>query len=169
MKRLAWQDWGITPRHCTVGTDGLAPCLSVPGLEHINWTLSHSSGWGAASWADTHAEGTAGVDIQEIRPTHPRLAARILGADEHAQHNVWREHLGHDEALLLVWAIKEAAIKARRLPWGHALSSIAVRLNADGTAQVTLPHEPCAFAARYARHGEFWVARAVRPLPTPGG
>jgi len=169
VKRLAWQDWGITPRHCTVGTDGLAPCLSVPGLEHINWTLSHSSGWGAASWADTHAEGTAGVDIQEIRPTHPRLAARILGADEHAQHNVWREQLGHHEALLLVWAIKEAAIKARRLPWGHALSSIAVRLNADGTAQVTLPHEPCAFAARYARYGEFWVARAVRPLPTPGG
>jgi phosphopantetheinyl transferase len=169
VKRLAWQEWGIAPLHCTVGTDGLAPCLSVPGMEQINWTLSHSSGWGAASWADTSAEGTAGVDIQEIRQAHPRLAARILGADEHAQHSIWREQLGHDEAILLIWAIKEAAIKARRLPWGRALSSIHVRLAGDGTALVTLPHEPCAFAAHYARNGLFWAARAVRPpSPRPG-
>ncbi len=167
LKRLLWEDWGIAPTSCTVGTDGVAPYLDVPSLAHINWSLSHSGGWGAATWADTRLEGTAGVDIQEIRRAHPRLAARILSADEHAQHDVWREHLGHTEALLLVWAIKEAAIKARRLPWGRALSSISVRLTGDGTAQVTLPHEPCAFAARYARQGLFWTARAVCPL-SPG-
>ncbi len=169
MKRLVWETWGIAPNTCAIITDGVAPCINMPGLAHINWTLSHSGGWGAASWADTRTEGTVGVDIQEIRQAHPRLAARILNADEHAQHNLWRELLGHTEALLLVWAIKEAAIKARRLPWGRALSSLSVRLTGGGMAQVTLPGEPCACAARYARQGLFWAARAVRPLPAHGG
>lgn len=169
MKRLAWEDWSIAPLVCTVGTDGIAPHIDAPGLERINWSLSHSGGWGAASWADTQTEGTAGVDIQQIRPVHRGLAARILGKGERAQHDAWREQWGHDEAVLLVWALKEAAIKARRLPWGRALSSIAVRLTEGQAAEITLPDEPRVFRANYARHGEFWVARAVRPLPAPGG
>lgn len=169
IKRLLWTDWNISPAACAVGTDGTAPCLDVPGLEHINWSLSHSKGWGAASWADTRTEGTVGVDIQHIRPVHPGLAARLLCEEECVQHSFRREQWGHDEAILLVWALKEAAIKARRLPWGHVLKSITVRLTEGQTAQITLPGEPHPFAGCYARHGAFWVARVVRPLPLLGG
>lgn len=168
-KRLLREQWHGAPAGCTVGTDGVAPCLDVPGLEGINWSLSHSGGWGAASWADTRVEGTVGVDIQQIRAVHGGLAARILGEEEQVQQEALRKQWGHDGAVLLVWTLKEAAIKARRLLWGRALSSIAVHVAAGQTASVTLPDEPEAFAGRYVRQGEFWVARVVRPPLKNGG
>ncbi len=168
-KRLLHDEWAIAPRTCAVGTDGIAPRLDAPGLENINWSLSHSAGWGAASWADTHAQGTVGIDIQQIRAVHAGLAARILGEQECVRHTYLQIDLGHDEAILLVWALKEAAIKARRLPWGRALSSIHVQITSAHTAQISLPDEPQMFSASYLRHGSFWVARALRPpsLPPP--
>lgn len=167
-KRLLWEDWNIAPQLHPVGMDGVAPCLAVPGLDPINWSLSHSGGWGAATWADTGTQGTAGVDIQHIRPVHPRLSARILCEEERIRHTHLQIYLGHTEAILLVWALKEAAIKARRLPWGRALSSIHVQLTGIRTAQITLPDEPYAFEGQYARHGEFWVARAICTPPLLG-
>ncbi len=167
LKRLLWEDWGVPPTRCTVGTDGVAPHLDIPLLAHLNWSLSHSGGWGAATWANTPTEGTAGLDIQQIRPVHARLAARILSDQEQTQHSAWAARLGHAEALLLVWALKEAAIKARRLPWGRALKSISVRLTEGQAAEITLPQEPCVFHAEYQRHGDLWVARAIRPAARP--
>lgn len=162
-KRLLRDQWNIAPGTCAVSTNGVAPCLDAPGLDGINWSLSHSGGWGAASWAHTRTEGTVGVDIQQIRAVHGGLAARILGMQERAQHDQRRAQWRYDEALLLVWALKEAAIKARRLPWGRALSSIAVRLTAEGQAAITLPEEAQAFAGSYVRYGAFWVARVLCP------
>jgi len=165
-KRLLRETQGIAPLQCVIGRDGLAPAAEGAEMGRLNLSLSHSAGLGAASWADTWAQGTVGIDAQIIRPVHPGLAARILGTTEH---ETWQDTLhlagGQDNALLLFWALKEAALKARRLPWGRALREIAVTLSSDGAARITLPGEETPFAATYARIGAWWIARAVRPSP----
>ena len=65
--------------------------------------------------------------------------------------------------MLLLWALKEAAIKARRLAWGRSLQDIQVRLGAAGCAEIDLAGEPM-FTAQHERLGGWWLARAVRPV-----
>lgn len=162
VKRLLLETWNITPQECVVGSDGTAPLVLLASLRGINLSLSHSGGWGAASWADTARDGTVGLDIQQVRPVHPCLAARVLTEAEQAQAAV------SGEKVVLFWALKEAAIKARRLPWTHAMNEIAVTLTGAGTAQIALLGERELFSASYCQSENFWQARAVRPSPGIG-
>jgi phosphopantetheinyl transferase len=161
LKRLLRQTFGVAPLSYVIGSDGPAPVLCRwPGPAGLTVSLSHSAGRGAASWAWEDGEGAVGVDVQHIRPAHPGLAARVLTEGERTQ----------AADVLLFWALKEAAIKARRQPWGRALNEIVVTLGAErGAAGIVIPGEP-PLAARYARRGDWWLARAVRrpPRPNPG-
>lgn len=168
VKRLIGETFGIAPAAYTVASDGLAPILKpLPGEPpiHITISLSHSAGLGAASWAWAETQGSVGVDAQHIRPVKAGLEARAFTGEE-------REHAAQvPEGTLLIWALKEAAIKARRQTWGRALREVVVTLDQPmaqaGTAAIAVSGEP-PMAAWYARQGEWWVARAVQTAQTTG-
>ena len=154
-KRLLRDTYGTDPLACQIVREGVAPVARGGCPASLVLSLSHSGGLGAASFCPA-AEGTVGVDVQQIRPVRPGLAARVLSASERAQ-------IGTPEEVLLLWALKEAAIKARRLPWGRALRDLEVRLTEPGLAEITVPGE-AAQAAAYARvAGGWWLARSIRP------
>ncbi len=161
-KRLLSEELEIAPLSWSVGRDGVAPTLGGLALPHLCLSLSHSAGAGAATVSDIHAEGSAGIDIQRIRPVHPGLCARVFTARERTQIAERFGSQANYDGLLLLWSLKEAAIKSRRLPWPYALKSIEVCLTDAQRAAITLPGEPM-LAAEYARWGEWWAARAVRP------
>lgn len=160
VKRLLSETFDVDPLTYEIGAEGPAPALiNWHGPRNVVISLSHSHGLGAASWEWAEKEGAVGVDAQHIRLAHPGLTARVLTAQEREQ--------GAD--VLLLWALKEAAIKARRRAWGRALREIEVTLDTPqtewGTAQIVLPNEP-PLCAHYTRHQErqenWWLARAAR-------
>lgn len=171
-KRLLRESYGLPPLLCVIGREGPAPCILSPDLTAHPWvrlrlSLSHSAGLGAATVSDPDREGTAGVDVQRVRPVHPGLGLRAFTPGERAQIGS-RFGDGNDpDGLLLLWALKEAAIKARRAAWGRALREIEVRLSGPSTATIHISGEP-ALTAAYARLGDttdaWWLARAVRPV-----
>ena len=162
-KKLLRDVLDLAPLSWSVGRDGAAPSITGVSLPGIHLSLSHSGGFGAAAISDAHTEGSAGIDIQRIRPVHSRLCTRVFTPGERAQ--ITREFGSEESAdgLLLFWSLKEAAIKARRLPWVHPLQSIEVRLGAAGCSEISLPGEP-PMAAQFERLGDWWLARAVRPF-----
>ena len=152
LKQLIQEQFGLAPLACTVGRDGPAPRLDGT-ISDLTISLSHSNGWGAASW-EWASRGAVGVDFQYHRAEHPRLAARVLTAAEQAQ-------ISPETDALLFWSLKEAAIKARRQRWGRALRELEVTLTGPGTASIALAGEP-PLTATYVRLPEGWLARAVR-------
>ena len=161
-KRLLLEELKIAPLSWSVGRDGVAPSCDGLQLPGLRLSLSHSGGIGAATFSDSRTEGSAGVDIQRIRPVHSGLCARVFTPSERAQIAARFETEDSADGMLLLWALKEAAIKARRLPWGRPLQSVEVRLNAAGESEIFLPGEP-PLAAQYERYGDWWLARAVQP------
>ena len=164
-KRLLQEDLGIAPLSWSVGRDGVAPSCDGLLLPYTCLSLSHSGGRGAATLSDLRVEGSAGIDIQHVRRVHPGLCARVFTPRERAQ---IAERFGAEDStdgMLLFWALKEAAIKARRLPWGRALRTIEVRLVGSDAGRIDLPGEP-PLAGRYERRGGWWLARAIMP-PRP--
>lgn len=161
VKKLLWEQWDIAPLSCEVGTDGVAPVLAGLRMPAVNISLSHCAERGAASW-EHNAQGTVGVDIQQVRPVHRHLAGRILSSGERGQ-----DADADVTRLLLFWALKEAAIKACRRPYRRALREIAVTLRMDGTASITLPGAEHPLAAEYIWTDGAWLARAVLPKDAP--
>ena len=160
-KRLLWEAFGREPLACEIGKDGVAPVVHGLGRPGVSLSLSHCAGLGAASWSDVGTEGTVGVDAQWIRPVHPGLRDRVFRPEEQAQVAARFESPSDPSGLLLLWAIKEAAIKARRVPWGRALRDINVRLGSEKAAVVEITGE-APMSAAYVFEDGWWVARAVR-------
>ena len=164
-KKLLRQEFGLDPLAWFVGRDGVAPAVSGYDLPGVTLSLSHSSGMGAATVSDTHAEGSAGVDIQRIRPVHPGFCARVFTQEEREQIASQFGAENDPAGMLLLWSLKEAAIKARREAWGRSLQALRVTLTRPGCAEVTVSGEAI-FPAQYARFGDWWAARVVQP-PRP--
>ena len=167
-KRLMLESFDLKPLNWQVGRAGAAPILigSVIGfvLPDITLSLSHSEGTGAATFSQTHTEGSVGIDIQRIRPVHPGLCARVFTQDERQQLKVWFGSENDLAGMLLLWALKEAAIKARRQAWGRPLQNIEVTLSSPGFGVVSMEDDP-PLTAQYERLGDWWVARVVRTYP----
>ncbi len=157
VKELLRETYGTDPLTCWVAREGVAPVVRGQCASSLSLSLSHSGGLGAASVCAA-AEGTVGVDVQRIRPVHRGLAARVLSGEERAQAE------GQTDGLLLLWALKEAAIKARRLPWGRALRDLEVRLTEPGRAVIALPGEAAQTAAYARLEDGWWLARSIRCL-----
>ncbi len=155
VKRLLMEIYGTDPLACEVAREGVAPVVRGKCPAGLSVSLSHSGGFGAASLCAA-AKGTVGVDVQRIRPAHRGLAARVFSAEEQAQ----TEPL--ENGLLLLWALKEAAIKARRLPWGRALRELEVRLTGPGRAEIAVPGEAAQTATYASLEGGWWLARSRR-------
>lgn len=157
VKALLRETYGTDPLTCWIAREGVAPVVRGECASGLSLSLSHSGGLGAASLCGS-AEGTVGVDVQRIRPVHRGLAARVFSAEEQAQAE------GQEDGLLLLWALKEAAIKARRLPWGRALRDLEVRLTEPGRAVIAVPGEAAQAAAYVLVEGSWWLARSRRSL-----
>ena len=162
-KRLLFEELGLEPRQWQIGRVGVAPAIiSRHALPDLTLSLSHSDGMGAATFSQTNAEGSAGIDIQHIRPVHPGLCARVFTQAERDQILFQFGSENDIAGMLLLWALKEAAIKARRQAWGRDLQSIEVRLDSPGCAEISMENKPL-LIAQYERFGEWWLARAVKP------
>ena len=164
-KRLLREEFGVAPQAWSVGRDGVAPAITGYDLPGTLLSLSHSGGWGAATVSEWGTEGSAGIDIQLIRPVHPGLCARVYTPGERHQIAARFGAENDPAGMLLLWALKEAAIKARRCPWERSLQSVTVRLSTPGYAEIEIDGEPVQ-AASYERLGNWWLARAVAPTPT---
>jgi phosphopantetheinyl transferase (holo-ACP synthase) len=117
---------------------------------------------GAATFSDSRQEGSAGIDVQRIQAVHADLCMRAFTPGERRQ-IAGRFGAEDDPAgMLLFWALKEAAIKARRVAWGRPLREIEARLTGEGRATVRMTGEPVMTAA-YEQTDEWWLARVVRP------
>jgi len=160
-KRLVHAEFGLEPSEWAIGRDGIAPSMDAGGrLTEYVLSLSHSGGAGAATVSHRQSEGGAGIDLQQIRPVHPGLCTRAFTQNERQQ--IAAQFGAEDDpaGMLLLWALKEAAIKARRQPWGRPLQSIEVRLGDPGLADISMEGEPT-LTAQYARQSDWWLARAV--------
>lgn len=93
-------------------TDG-APAVQVNGkrVDGISLSIAHSHGHALAGAAHITTDGQIGVDLERIRPVHPKLASRMLTPKEREQLRHVRADMYH-ERLILYWVLKEAAIKA---------------------------------------------------------
>ena len=161
-KKLLQEEIGVSPLDWQVGRDGVAPTVIGHDVPDVALSLSHSDGWGAATYSDTRTEGSAGIDVQRVRPVHPGLCARVF---THGERRQIAAHFGSEnsaDGMLLFWALKEAAIKARRQAWGRALQAIEVHLGHPGSGTVHVEGEP-AFAAQFVRLDGWWLARVVKP------
>ncbi len=167
-KRLVGNVFGLGPRTFAIGREGVAPCILSHEVPPLTLSLSHSHGLGAATLSDGLREGSAGVDVQRIRPVHPGLGARVFTAGERGQ--IAARFGAEDDlaGMLLFWALKEAAIKARRAAWGCPLREIEARLTGEGRAVVEMPGEP-PLAADFERVEGWWLARAVLPTGSWSG
>ncbi len=160
-KRLIRDAYGLSPLTFSIGRDGDAPCLLGADTPPLCLSLSHSHGLGAATFSDPQTEGTAGIDVQWVRPVHPGLCRRVFTPEEQAQ---IAEMFGREddlEGMLLLWALKEAAIKARRTAWGQPLRDIEVSLLDDNRSAIQMPGE-APLTAAYEWLDGWWLARAVR-------
>lgn len=160
-KRLIRDAFALSPLAFTIGRDGDAPCLLGADTLPLSLSLSHSHDLGAATFSDPQTEGTAGIDVQWVRPVHPGLCRRVFTPEERAQVAGIFGREDDLEGMLLLWALKEAAIKARRTAWGHSLRDIEVRLLDDNRAVIQMPGERPLTAA-YEWLDGWWLARAVR-------
>ncbi len=163
-KKLLWEELSLSPLDWQIGRSGVAPALIGPNVPNLTLSLSHSDGIGAATVSETRTEGTAGVDVQRIRPVHPGLCARVFTPGEREQ---IADHFGSEnsaDGMLLFWALKEAAIKARRQAWGRPLRGVAVHLEGTSAATIILQSTQI-LTADYTRleekQGSWWLARAV--------
>lgn len=160
-KKLLRDALGIAPLDWQIGRDGVAPV--VVGQETaVTLSLSHSDGMGAATFSETRTEGSAGVDIQRIRPVHPGLCARVFTPGERQQIAVQFGSEDSADGMLLFWALKEAAIKARRQAWGRSLQAVEVHLSEENSSEVIIEGEP-PLTAQFVRAGAWWLARVVKP------
>ena len=163
-KKLLQEELSLSPLGWQIGRDGVAPAIAGCNVPNLALSLSHSDGFGAATISDTRAEGSAGIDVQRVRPVHPGLCARVFTQGEQEQIAAQFGSENSADGMLLFWALKEAAIKARRKPWDRPLRCIAVYLEGAGSATVILETAQI-LTAHYTRldekQGSWWLARAV--------
>jgi phosphopantetheinyl transferase len=101
----------------------------------LHFSLSHGKTLAVAALAD----GPVGVDVELLRPCHPRLADRVLSAAERRQLD---EAPDRDLTLLQFWTLKEAYVKLlgtglRRLPSDLSFHLDGFRASLEGHPQIS--------------------------------
>jgi len=133
-------------------------------LEEMALSIAHSCGHGLAGLSQLNYEGRIGVDIERIRPLHPRLAARFLSPEELGE---LQARFSSTEGIILYWTLKEAALKAL---WPittprPSMRQLRVRLaEQEDRAYITLSPPSLLLEARYWREEEFSLALALAPI-----
>lgn len=157
-----------------VSAPGGEPSAIVQGEPwKISLSIAHCGDRGLAGIADPE-EGCIGVDLERVRPVHPRLAERLLHPGDREVLAELDPKGGERSRLILAWVLKEAAFKAVHpsLPQGAPLSLRDLRLrglckNPDSQAQVllgsSLGGREAELQAAAERTGDMWVVWALLP------
>lgn len=127
--------------------------VDVPGTDwHVS--IAHSGDRALAA----AARHRIGADLERIRPRDPAVARFLLHPDERDLPDA----LPYDRncALLLLWVLKEAALKARRS--GFRTSPKAVRLTVEPSAQTAtaVVEGEERWTMSFAPWDDFWTAVA---------
>ena len=104
------------------------------------------------------AERPVGLDLERIVARTPTLYRRILHPDEYGL--LRTDGLGHDEAQVLLWSLKEAVLKG--IGTGFQRAAQTVRLTDVGGGRACADAGDGAWALHYTRRDPFWVAVALR-------
>jgi len=133
-------------------------------LEGIALSIAHSCGHGLAGFSHLDAEGHIGVDIERIRPVHPKLAKRFLSPEELGE---LQARFNATEGIILHWTLKEAALKALGPITASrpSMRQLRVRLTEqEGRAYISPPTPSLSLEARYWREEGFYLAFALAGL-----
>ena len=139
-----------------VAEDG-AP--EVPGLVV---SIAHTGREGSVSAVAAVGARSLGVDLERIAPRRHDLSRRILRPDEREV----LDALGGptDETQTLLWALKEAVLKAQRTGLRAGARSVRLELYADGAppdrGAAAAVSGAGAWTLTYGRLGDLWLAVA---------
>lgn len=158
VRRLVGEMQGEVPVavRMDVGDDG------APRVKDGYVSIAHGGLGFEAIGLAAYAERPVGVDVEQIRVRHARLADRILRADE--AHVLPSIAADSDSALTLVWALKESVLKGQRT--GLRAGAQSVRLDriqvasSRGEAQAT-SEASGAWHLGFERIGDLWLAVAT--------
>lgn len=136
----------------TVGDDG------APRSPGRSVSIAHTGRGAEAVAVAAVAHGPVGIDVERVSPRRPDLWRRILTPAEHGV----LEALGGptDEVQTLLWALKEAVLKAQRTGFRAGAQSVVLSLaEAPGLARAASERSG-AWEIAYARLGGAWVTVA---------
>lgn len=115
----AHRRWGLEQLPAIARADGGKPFF--PAHPHCHFNLSHRGTLALCAVDDA----PVGVDIEVVRPHHPKLAERICSPEELA----WADRQSdRTHALLRLWTAKESRVKYTGTGLTVPLRSIAVPL-----------------------------------------
>lgn len=144
-----------------VGNDG------APRVEGGYVSIAHGGrGFGALGLA-AFAHQPVGVDVEVIRPRHPRLADRILLPDEVSVF----DGLGREStsALPLIWSLKEAVLKGQRTGLRAGARSVHLQeIDVEASTARAVSEVSGTWTLNFERSGDLWLAVAVQD-PATGG
>ncbi len=107
--------------------------VDVPGEHHLFVSITHAADYAAAAVGNR----PVGIDLEPIRPRHPDLGRFLL--HERESDLVPSLNLDRDQALILLWTLKEATLKARRSGFRLSPKNLHVEVDLPAcTAQVVV-------------------------------
>jgi 4'-phosphopantetheinyl transferase len=142
-----------------VAPDGAVDVEGQP----VHLSIAHTGDLAAAAVADR----PVGIDLEYVVPRPAALRRFVYHPDEHDRFDALP--LAPEQALILCWTIKEAALKAQRV--GLRLSPAKLRVDldlADGHAAVHVPDGPV-WQARFVNGEGYYVAVAYQDRDDRGG
>lgn len=102
-----------------------------------------------------------GVDVEAIRPRRPDLYRFILHPDEYGLLDALPHE--HDAAQVVLWALKEAVLKAQRSGFRCSPKKLRLSLDPGGHSGIVVVEGGAAWAVRYAEHEGCALAVAYAP------
>lgn len=157
-------------RHLLAERLGLAPPEiplvtaedGAPQLDGHPWhvSIAHTATAEAIHAVAALAPRPLGVDLEVIRPRRPDLYRYLCHPDEYGL--IERLPYAPDVAPVLVWTLKEAALKAMRTGLRCSPKRLRLSLGADGEAHALLDGAE-GWALRYAERDGCFVAVAFEP------
>ncbi len=123
----------------------------------IHVSISHAGHGASAQSIAVIAERPIGVDLEEIVPRRDDLYRRILHPDEYGLLETLG--LGHNEATVLLFSLKEAVLKGLRTGFRRSAQSVRLDDLSDGTGHAHLDDGP-SWNLRYTCREGFWITLA---------
>lgn len=141
------------------------PSILVSGVrrDDLCISISHSDGSAYAGLTSLSEEGRIGVDLEKIRPVHPKLAQRILTERESAEFDQNFRH-NKAEGLILYWSLKESAYKCLRSlhPVTKSQFEVQLDLHKDSATLLTcIRGQEVQLSANYEKERAFYKTSAI--------
>lgn len=137
-----------------IGEDG-AP--EVEGTD-LHLSIAHASSAERSFAAAAVAPHPVGVDLEVVRPRRPDLYRFVLHPDEYGLLDTLPH--GHDAAQVLLWTLKEAALKAMRTGFRCSPKKLHLTVETGRQAGSVWVEDGGTWELRYAEGEGYFVAVA---------